>query len=117
MQALPAGPEYYFTLGRDARWEKPLAGALDELRFSRGQVYPAAFTPPGSLVADPHQGEAAQKPEVTLPLLFAGDQAGDEPVALGSRKHLLIDDALFPQHQNVAFVPTPPDRVELVYEV
>ena len=49
MAALPAGDEDYFSLGRDARWEHPLAGALDEVAKARGlelavieQLEPAA---------------------------------------------------------------------------
>lgn len=117
LQALPVGAEAYFSLGRDARWAAPLPGALDELRFSRGQVYTAAFTPPGSLVEDPDLGAPAAAPKITQPLLFANAPAAGAVTALGSRKYLFIDDALFPEHHDVTFRPTPPLRQELVFEV
>lgn len=116
-EALPVGDEAYFSVGRDGRWERPLPGAIDELRFSRGQVYASAFTPPGSLVADPEAGSLAQMPVITQPLLFAGEAAPDAPVRLGSRQHLMLDDALFPVHQGVTFEPAPPQKVELAFEI
>ncbi|MBI5693440.1 MAG: LamG domain-containing protein [Verrucomicrobia bacterium] len=119
LAALPAGPESYFSLGRDARWERPLPGALDELRFSRGVVYSAAFSPPGTQVARPDAGAPIRPPSVTEPLRFAAKPGATSAVvvALGSAKHLLIDDALFPEHTQVAFVPTPPLRIDLVAEI
>lgn len=117
LTALPKGDEAYFTVGRDARWQRPLPGLLDELRISRGKAYEAAFSPPASLVQDPDAGAPARQIAVTEPLRFATDHPFTEPVILGSSKHLLIDDALFPQHTNVTFIPTPPDKVELVHEV
>ncbi len=114
--AVPAGAEAYFSLGRDARWERPLPGALDELRFSHGVVYGTAFTPPGTLVANAAAGAPARSPVVTEPLRFAGKPTA-AAIALGGAKHLLIDDALFPEHSNVTFVPTPPTKIELAFEI
>ena len=48
LAALPFGEEAYFSLGRDGMWRNPLHGALDEVRFSRGQVYTSEFEPPAS---------------------------------------------------------------------
>jgi len=117
LQALAIGAEAYFSLGRDARWESPLPGALDELRVSRGQVYTAAFTPPSSLVPNPNLGAPAVAPTITQPLLFADTAPGGTVTELGSRKYLFVDDALFPMHKQVRFVPTPPLREDLVFEV
>jgi hypothetical protein len=117
LKALPVGAEAYFTVGRDGRWGRPLPGALDELRISKGKVYTAAFSPPATLVLDPNAGAPAQKPVITQPLLFGGTTAPAEPVNLGSRQHLLIDDALFPVHHEVTFAPVPPQKVELAFEV
>ena len=118
LNALPRGDEAYFTLGRDAQWQRPLPGAIDELRISRGVVYAADFTPPASFVAQPDAGAPARKPGITEPLRFGADApASDAPVALGASKHLLLDDALFPRHTNIRFVPTPPQKVELAFEV
>lgn len=115
--ALPEGEEAYFSLGRDARWEHALPGMLDEFRVSRGRVYPEAFSPPKSFAMGTDAGRPARAAVVTEPLRFAADAAGAEVVALGTSKHLLIDDALFPEHANVSFVPTPPSKVELAFEV
>ena len=117
LQALPRGDEAYFSLGRDARWAHALPGAVDEFRVSRGQVYTAAFTPPASHVVRPTAGRPARAAVVTEPLRFRSDRDSSDLVSLGSSKHLLIDDALFPQHTNVTFIPTPPTKVELAYEV
>lgn len=106
---LPAGDEAYLTLGRDGTWGRPMPGALDELRVSRGLVYAGAFAP-GSL--------APREPMVALrrglPLLFAPDAPRDGVVALGSRKHVFVDDALLASAQGVAFVPQPPRRIEQI---
>jgi hypothetical protein len=116
IKALPHGDEAYCSVGRDARWERPLPGALDEFRVSRGIVYAGAFTPPGSFVAASPSGAPEKPPRVTEPLRFAGG-AEAKVVNLGASKHLLLDDALFPEHTNLTFVPTPPDKVELAFEV
>lgn len=117
LRALPVGEEAYFSVGRDARWDRPLPGAIDELRFSKGKVYAAAFTPPGSFVSDPDAGSPARRPAVTQPLLFGGSAEPAAPVELGSRQHLMLDDALFPVHQGVTFEPAPPQKVALAFEV
>jgi hypothetical protein len=46
--ALPHGDEAYFSIGRDGRSERPLAGAMDELRISDHAAYGAEFAPPAS---------------------------------------------------------------------
>jgi hypothetical protein len=111
MRRLPVGDEDYLSLGRDARWEHALPGALDELRFSRGIVYTASFTP-ASL--------APTLPAVTLkrglPLLFAPGAPRDQVVALGSRKHLFLDDAFIAQSENITFGAHPPRRIERVMD-
>lgn len=117
LQAQAAGEEAYFSVGRGADWNLPLQGALDELRFSRGQVYTAPFSPPASFVADPDHGAPARPAEVTQPLLFARELAPWETLDLGSRKHLLLDDALFLSTSNIQFVPAPPESIELAFEV
>lgn len=114
MKPLPPGAESYFSVGRDARWARTLPGALDELRFSTGRVYTGPFAPPGTFVADAGAGAPARKARITQPLLFVGSQSGDAVVDLGSRNHLLIDDALFPIHQGIVFAPTPPGEPRLV---
>ena len=117
MKPLSPGDEAYFSVGRDGNWERPLPGAIDELRFSSGRVYTGTFAPPGTFVAEPDAGSPARAPVVTQPLLFAGGVEIKQPVELGSRLHLMIDDALFPVHHGVEFVPEPPKKVELAFEI
>jgi len=112
LKRLPAGEEDYLSVGRDGRWERPLPGAIDELRFSRGAVYTADFTPPGSF-APPAPADAPQR---TQPLLFSPDSPRTGVVALGGRKHLLIDDALFERSEHIAFSVHPPRRIERVMD-
>jgi len=109
LQRLPHGDEAYVSLGRDGRWQQPLQGVLDEVRFSEGQVYRAAFKSPGSF--------AEPLPKLSLkagpPLLFAADASGTQPptggaIPLGNRKHLFIDDALVASRQDVSFSVHPP---------
>ncbi|RIK88196.1 MAG: hypothetical protein DCC67_00920 [Planctomycetota bacterium] len=112
---LPPGEEDYLSVGRDSRWEKPLAAALDELRISQGCVYEADFTPPASF-SKYHHGYQPPALAAGPPLLF-GDSAGQgTPVPLGGRKHLFLDDALVASLEGVAFNANPPRLAELVLE-
>lgn len=111
LKALPFGDEAYFSLGKDGTWGSPLRGMLDEVRVSRGRVYAADFTPPGSFAAHPDPVEPFRGP----PLLFSSD-AGDAPLQLGSRKHLFIDDAILAEAGDTEFVVNPPKRAERVID-
>ena len=112
LQRLPAGEEDYLSVGRDARWQRPLPGLLDEMRISRGIVYAAPFTPPGSLA--PAMPTVVLKPG--LPLLFAPGSPRTGVVPLGSRKHVFIDDALIERREHITFSAHPPTRVDRVME-
>jgi hypothetical protein len=85
---------------------------LDELRFSRGRIYRAAFTPPGSI--------APVEPAVTLrpglPLLFGRDATRAGVVPLAGRKYLFFDDALLARSDGLTFTAHPPRRVDRVME-
>jgi len=112
LRRLPAGDEDYLSVGRDGGWGRPLPGALDELRISRGVVYAGEFMTPGSL--------APPAPVVTLkhdlPLLFAADAPRAGVLSLGSRKHLFIDDALFERSDHITFSAHPPLRIDRVID-
>ena len=95
LQAVPHGDEAYFTIGRDGQWERPLPGPIDELRFSRGQVYRSSFTPPASFATPrPH----TRPKKIDLPLLWGpksntAHPTNDKlPVQLGGRKHIFLDN-------------------------
>jgi len=108
---LPAGNEDYLSVGRDARWARPLPGALDELHFARGRLHETDFSP-ASL--------APPTPQVDLrpsqPLLFSPAQPRAAVVTLGSRKHLFLDDALLERREHITFSVHPPTRIERVLE-
>ncbi|MBL9215920.1 MAG: LamG domain-containing protein [Opitutaceae bacterium] len=107
LRALPAGDEDYFSVGRDGRWERPLAGALDELRISDEPVYRADFAPPGSF----SRRYGQPRPPVALvagpPLQFPGGRPAGPVVELAGHKHLFIDDALLARQENVTFTAHP----------
>ena len=107
---LPKGDEDYLTLGRDGHWTRPLAGALDEFRISRGAAYTGAFTPKSFAPAWP-------KPMFTPgpPLLFAPQSPRQAVVELGSRRHLFLDDSIMERRENIAFTAHPPQRIEPVF--
>ncbi len=112
LKRLPPGDEDYLSVGRDAKWARPLPGLLDELRFSRGVVYAAEFAPPGSL--------APAAPVVALrrgpPLLFGSEAARTGVVPLGSRKHLFIDGSFIERSDHITFSAHPPTRIDRVIE-
>ena len=51
LDALPHGNDAYVSVGRDGRGQRPLPGALDELRMSDGVEYTADFPPPESFAS------------------------------------------------------------------
>jgi hypothetical protein len=107
VKALAHGDEAYLSIGRDAHWEHPLVGRLDELRISSIKRYTGRFTP--ASFAPPHRPPVLAK---GLPLLF--DEPATGPVALGSRKYLFIDDALLERAERITFTVNPPRPAELV---
>jgi hypothetical protein len=116
LRALAPAEESYFTVGRDGRWERPLAGRIDELRFSEGVLYSGRFTPPPTLSpASQSAGSAALA--AGPPLLFGAGKPVPGPVPLLGRKHLLLDGAIAERMENIAFTAHPPRRVERVVDV
>lgn len=112
LQSLPKGEEAYLSLGRDGRWNRPMPGVLDELRFSRGSRYRSAFTPPASFAPNP-PSVALQRTE---PLRYPTNAPRTGVVALGSQKHVFIDDALLERSEGLTFQAHPPRQVERVME-
>lgn len=90
LRSVEVGEQAYFTVARDGRWERPLAGPIDELRFSEAVVYTGPFTPPDTFA--PRRARPVL--QRGLPLLFDPEAAGAEPLRLGARKHVFLDDAL-----------------------
>lgn len=111
LRRLPVGDEDYMSIGRDSRWQHPLPGALDELRFSRGIAHDSDFAPRSFA---PRVPEVLLKPG--LPLLFGADAPHDGVVDLGARKHLFLDDAFIARRENITFSVHPPQRIDRVLD-
>lgn len=111
LKSLDFGAEDYFSVGRDGKWQHPLPGKIDELRFSLGRVYQKKFAPPNSFA----------KPQATItlkagpPLLFA-DIEKQVPVPLHDRKYMFIDDAMVEKMENITFTVNPPSVMECVID-
>lgn len=102
---LPPGDEDYLSVGRDGRWQRPLAGALDELRISDAQVYAADFAAPASFARHP---DAPRPLPEGPPLLFPDGRSPPRTIELGGRKHLFLDDALIARSEHLTFRAHPP---------
>ncbi len=115
LKELNAGDEAYFTVGRNGLWRDPLAGRIDELRFSATALYSSAFTPPGSF--SPLSNGQARVAQLTAgpALLFGGDTPAG-PIRLEGRKHLFIDDALLAESRDITFTVNPARLEEVVID-
>lgn len=103
LDALPHGDEAYVSIGRDGRWGRKLAGAIDELRISDHAAYRAEFVPPASF-ARMHNGSRRAFEPIAGPALLFGPTVAPTPVIdLGTRRHLLLDDALLARREDVTF--------------
>jgi hypothetical protein len=116
IKGLDYGEECYFSVGRDASWQNPLPGKLDELRFSKGQIYKGAFAPPGSFGETYEIREGVDILHKGPGLLFAGDAAMQKVFNLEDRKHLFIDDTLIQHSENISFQVNPPRLAEKVID-
>jgi len=103
---------FNFAIGHDRHGEKDFNGNLDELRFSDVIRYNADFSLPDSFSRNYRKD--APKPAATNgpPLLFGADKKylPNEPVMLGSRKHVFIDEVIVDRKQNVKLTLNPPTR-------
>ncbi|MHC4529009.1 MAG: hypothetical protein ACYS29_14125, partial [Planctomycetota bacterium] len=107
---------FNFAIGHDRRGNADFNGNIDELRFSSVVRYRTGFALPGSLSRNYRR--TAPKPPVPNgpPLLFGPDKTylPGEPIMLGSRKHVFIDEVMVEKKQNVTLTLNPPtDAVEI----
>lgn len=102
MRALPSGEEAYFSVARDGLWENPLAGAIDELRFSDVARYKNRFEPPSSFSKIYAEGRRVPELKVGRPLLFSKSSMNQEIVDLKDRKHLFLDEVLIAKKRNIS---------------
>jgi len=110
---LPPGDEDYLSVGRDGVWQRPLAGALDELRVSDAPLYTADFTPPATFVRHP---EPPPPLPAGPPLLFPDGRSPPRTIELGGRKHVFLDDALVARSEQIAFSAHPARLEELALD-
>jgi len=104
---------FNFAIGHDRHGGRDLDGCIDELRFSDLVRYRENFALPHSFSRN--YGPHAPKPAVPNgpPLLFGKDDSPYEPVRLGSRKHVFIDEVMVEKKRNVELTmnrPTDPVR-------
>lgn len=115
LQSLPERGGFLPMLGviKEVNVGAGVAGLLDEYRLSDIARYTGSFTPPASF-SHSHQAEPRpeNKPNGPVPL-FAADRDPSAPLPLGSRKHVLIDDAIIDTQSNIAFRPQPPQVREI----
>jgi hypothetical protein len=99
-------------LGSDITNHRRLAGFLDEMRISDVVRYRKDFKVPESFSYN--YGKNAPPPSQSNgPALLFGPNT-KEPLHLGSRKHVFIDDAILQKSQNVHLQPNQPLRREIV---
>ncbi|MCB1123787.1 MAG: hypothetical protein KJT03_19690, partial [Verrucomicrobiae bacterium] len=115
--ALPFGDEAYFTVARDGLWDRPLQGALDELRFSDSVDYTGSFIPPESHSSFYGSGRKPYVLKKGPELLFPNNQAPRGVIDLGSRKHLFLDDVLVAQSKNITLTSHAARLEEIVLDV
>ncbi len=116
LQQLKIGAEDYMSVGRDGLGNLPLQGRIDELHFAEGQLYTKNFNPPISYSAHFSQKDKKLHLKKGPPLLFGPLADRHQPVQLGSRKHLFIDDALIASSRDIEFVVNPPRLEERVID-
>ncbi len=101
---------FNFAVGHDRHGEHDFNGNIDELRFSDVVRYADNFRLPDSFSRNHRKN--APKPAVANgpPLLFgpAKKYLPGEPVILGSRKHVFIDEVMVDRKQNVKLTLNPP---------
>jgi len=101
---------FNFAIGQNRSGDLNFNGNIDELRFSDVVRYSSDFPLPDSFSRN--YSKEAQKPAVANgPALLFGDEKKylpNEPVVLGSRKHVFIDDVMIERKINVCLTVNPP---------
>lgn len=114
LRPLPEGEHDYLSVGRDSTWKKALPGRLDELRISDHQVYSGQFTPPETFSQLYRDDYLAPQLHQGPPLLFDTDRKNNNPLPLGKRKYVFIDDAIIAHSENLTFRVNPPRVADCV---
>ncbi|MHC4482385.1 MAG: LamG-like jellyroll fold domain-containing protein [Planctomycetota bacterium] len=107
---------FNFAIGHDRRGEHDFNGNLDELRFSDVTRYKADFPLPDSFSRNYRKGAPGPAVSNGPPLLFSPDKSylPNEPVMLGSRKHVFIDEVMVDRKRNIKLtLNRPGDAVQI----
>jgi hypothetical protein len=109
---------FNFAIAHNRHGEKDFNGNIDELRFSDVIRYTGNFGLPDSLSRNCRK--TAPKPPVPNgpPLLFGADKTylPNEPVMLGSRKHVFIDEVMVDRKRNIKLTLNPPSDAVVINE-
>jgi hypothetical protein len=104
---------FNFAIGQSRSSELVLNGNIDELRFSDVIRYSKDFRRPDSFSRNYCKG--APKPAVANgpPLLFGGEKTyvSNEPVILGGRKHVFIDEVMVDRKRSIGLTVNPPVKL------
>ena len=107
IEALPFGEEAYFSIGKTGMWNDLLPGALDELRFSDHAIEPGELRERSSLSRRFQKSASSVQWTKGPPLLFPIKEEPEDPLQLGGRRHLFIDDALLESSENITLQANP----------
>lgn len=103
---------FNFAIGHDRHGEHDYNGNIDELRFSDVIRYTSDFALPDSFSRNYRKGAPAPAVANGPPLLFGPNKRylPNEPVMLGSRKHVFIDEVMVDKKENVKLTLNPPAK-------
>jgi hypothetical protein len=101
---------FNLALGHDRHGKHHFNGNIDELRFSSVIRYTGGFGLPDSFSRNYRKGAAAPAVADGPPLLFGPDKVylPNEPIKLGSRKHVFIDEVIVERKRNIELTVNPP---------
>jgi hypothetical protein len=101
---------FNFALGHDRHGGRDFNGNIDELRFSDVIRYSGSFPLPDSFSRNYRANASKSAVANGPPLLFGGDKVylPNEPIKLGSRKHVFIDEAIVDRKRNIELTVNPP---------
>jgi len=107
---------FNFAIGHNRQGEKDFNGNIDELRFSDVIRYGRDFPLPDSFSRNYCKNAAKAAVPNGPPLLFGPDKTylPNEPVMLGSRKHVFIDEVMVERKRNIELtLNRPADAVQI----
>ncbi|MHC4708731.1 MAG: LamG-like jellyroll fold domain-containing protein [Planctomycetota bacterium] len=101
---------FNLALGRDRHGDYDFNGNIDELRFSDVVRYSSNFPLPDSLSRNYRKDAPGPAVANGPPLLFGAGKTylPNEPIKLGSRKHVFIDEVIIDKKRNIELAVNPP---------